>query len=107
MTLVLLACGAYLAFDAFAPRAKQKASPGARAVSLLLLSGAATLGAVASRAQVSAEALLGLAFLAVAGFLGWQSSRPGMEGRSSPRPDQVVTPVDRDINNKFVLVTVD
>ncbi|WP_223638041.1 glycosyltransferase family 39 protein [Corallococcus sp. EGB] len=86
VTLVLLAFGVYLAFDVFAPRAKEKASPGARAVALLLLlSGVATLGAVASRAQVSAEVLLGLAFLAVAGFLGWQSSRPGTEGRSSLR----------------------
>ncbi|NMO14220.1 glycosyltransferase family 39 protein [Pyxidicoccus fallax] len=86
VTLVLLAFGVYLAFDAFAPRAKERATPGSRAVALLLLlSGVATLGAVASQAQVSAEALLGLAFLAVAGFLGWQSSRPGTEGRSSLR----------------------
>lgn len=84
VTLVLLAFGVYLSFDAFNPRAKEKASPAARAVALLLLlCGAATLGAVASQAQVSAEALMGLAFLAVAGFLGWQASRPGTESRST------------------------
>ncbi|MCP3135983.1 ArnT family glycosyltransferase [Pyxidicoccus xibeiensis] len=86
VTLVLLAFGIYLSFDAFSPRAKDKASPGSRAVALgVLLAGVATLGAVASQAQVSASALLGLALSGVAGFLGWQSTRPGTQGRSSPR----------------------
>ncbi|MBZ4419459.1 glycosyltransferase family 39 protein [Myxococcus sp. RHSTA-1-4] len=84
VTLVLLAFGVYLSFDAFAPRPKARVSPGARAVALLLLLlGVATLGAVASQAQVSATALMGLALVGVAAFLGWQSTRPGTEGRAS------------------------
>jgi 4-amino-4-deoxy-L-arabinose transferase-like glycosyltransferase len=84
VTLVLLAFGVYLSFDAFSPRTKDKATPGSRAVALLLLlGGVATLGVVASQAQVSASALLGLALLAVAGFLGWQSTRPGTDGRAT------------------------
>ncbi|MFP2935020.1 dolichyl-phosphate-mannose--protein mannosyltransferase, partial [Pyxidicoccus sp. 3LG] len=80
------AFGVYLSFDAFSPRAKDKATPNSRAVALgLLLAGVATLGAVASQAQVSVSALLGLVLLGVAGFLGWQSTRPGTEGRSTLR----------------------
>ncbi|MCP3145272.1 ArnT family glycosyltransferase [Pyxidicoccus xibeiensis] len=84
VTLVLLAFGIYLSFDAFSPRAKDKATPGGRAVALgLLFAGVATLVSVASQAQVSTKGLVGVALAAVAGFLGWQVRRPGTAGRTS------------------------
>ncbi|MFP2935013.1 dolichyl-phosphate-mannose--protein mannosyltransferase, partial [Pyxidicoccus sp. 3LG] len=82
------AFGVYLSFDAFSPRAKDKdkVTPGSRAVALmLLLCGVATLASVASQAQVSVKALVGVALAVVAGFLGWQSTRPGVESRASMR----------------------
>ncbi|MFP2901609.1 ArnT family glycosyltransferase [Corallococcus sp. 4LFB] len=77
VTLVLLAFGVYLAFDVFSPKVKQERPAAGRAVALgLLLTGGATLAAVATQGQVSAMGLWGVALLALAGFLGWQSSRP-------------------------------
>ncbi|RKG80761.1 glycosyltransferase family 39 protein [Corallococcus sp. CA049B] len=77
VTLVLLAFGVYLAFDAFSSKAKLERPAAARAVALgLLLTGGATLAAVASQGQVSAMGLWGVALVALAGFLFWQASRP-------------------------------
>ncbi|NOK11339.1 ArnT family glycosyltransferase [Corallococcus exercitus] len=77
VTLVLLAFGVYLAFDAFSSKVKQERPAAGRAVALgLLLTGGATLAAVATQGQVSAMGLWGVALLALAGFLVWQSSRP-------------------------------
>ncbi|GMT96951.1 hypothetical protein KH5H1_10700 [Corallococcus caeni] len=77
VTLVLLAFGVYLAFDAFSSKVKQERPAAGRAVALgLLLTGGATLAAVATQGQVSAMGLWGVALLALAGFLIWQSSRP-------------------------------
>ncbi|RKG53222.1 glycosyltransferase family 39 protein [Corallococcus sp. AB011P] len=77
VTLVLLAFGVYLAFDAFSSKAKLERPAAGRAIALgLLLTGGATLAAVASQGQVSAMGLWGVALLAVAGFLIWQASRP-------------------------------
>ncbi|WP_141618731.1 glycosyltransferase family 39 protein [Myxococcus sp. AB036A] len=84
VTLVLLAFGVYLSFDAFSAKGRARTTPSARAVALmLLLGGVATLGAVSAQAQVSAKALVGVAVLAVAGYLAWESMRPGAEGRAS------------------------
>nr|WP_211485310.1 glycosyltransferase family 39 protein [Corallococcus exiguus] len=77
VTLVLLAFGVYLAFDAFSSKAKLERPAAARAVALgLLLTGGATLAAVATQGQVSAMGLWGVALVALAGFLIWQASRP-------------------------------
>ncbi|RKG97060.1 ArnT family glycosyltransferase [Corallococcus carmarthensis] len=77
VTLVLLAFGVYLAFDAFSSKVKLERPAASRAVALgLLLTGGATLAAVASQGQVSAMGLWGVALLATAGFLFWQASRP-------------------------------
>ncbi|NNC07508.1 dolichyl-phosphate-mannose--protein mannosyltransferase [Corallococcus exiguus] len=77
VTLVLLAFGVYLAFDAFSSKAKLERPASARAVALgLLLTGGATLAAVATQGQVSAMGLWGVALVALAGFLIWQASRP-------------------------------
>ncbi|MBZ4406594.1 glycosyltransferase family 39 protein [Myxococcus sp. MISCRS1] len=84
VTLVLLAFGVYLSFEAFSPKTREKVTPGSRAVALLLLlAGAATLTAVASGAKVSATGLIGVAVAAAAAFLGWQSLKSEPEGRSS------------------------
>ncbi|MGE6763162.1 glycosyltransferase family 39 protein [Corallococcus interemptor] len=77
VTLVLLAFGVYLAFDAFSSKVKTERPAAGRAIALgLLLTGGATLAAVASQGQVSAMGLWGVALLAVSGFLLWQASRP-------------------------------
>ncbi len=77
VTLVLLAFGVYLAFDAFSSKAKGERPAAGRAFALgLLLTGGATLAAVTSQGQVSAMGLWGVALLAVAAFLLWQASRP-------------------------------
>ncbi|MFP2963924.1 ArnT family glycosyltransferase, partial [Myxococcus sp. 1LA] len=62
VTLVLLAVGVYLSFDAFSAKGRARTTPSARAVALLLLlGGVATLGAVSAQAQLSAKALVGVA----------------------------------------------
>ncbi|RKI57321.1 glycosyltransferase family 39 protein [Corallococcus sp. AB049A] len=77
VTLVLLAFGVYLAFDAFSSKVKTERPAAGRAIALgLLLTGGATLAAVSSQGQVSAMGLWGVALLAVSGFLIWQASRP-------------------------------
>ncbi len=84
VTLVLLAIGVYLSFDAFSAKGRARTTPSARAVALLLLlGGVATLGAVSAQAQVSAKALAGVAVVIVAGYLGWESMRSSGEGRAS------------------------
>lgn len=81
VTLVLLVFGVYLGLDAFTAKGR---SLSARAVALaFLLGGAGTLATVASRGQVSAMALVGLAMVLVGGFIGWQALRSGAESRSS------------------------
>ncbi|NBD09091.1 MULTISPECIES: glycosyltransferase family 39 protein [Corallococcus] len=77
VTLVLLAFGVYLAFEAFSSKSKAERPAAARAVALgLLLTGVASLVAVATQGQVSAMGLWGVALALLAGFLFWQASRP-------------------------------
>lgn len=84
VTLVLLAFGVYLSFEAFSPKTREKVTPTSRAVAvLMLLGGLATLAAVTSGAKVSATGLMGVAVALVGGYLGWQSLQTKTEGRAS------------------------
>lgn len=77
VTLVLLALGVYLSFEAFSSKDKAERPAAARAVALgLVLTGVATLVAVATQGQVSAMGLWGVALAALSGFVLWQASRP-------------------------------
>lgn len=77
VTLVLLAFGVYLAFEAFSSKDRPARPAAARTLALgLLLTGVATLVAVATQGQVSAMGLWGLSLVALSGFLFWQASRP-------------------------------
>ncbi|RKH18155.1 glycosyltransferase family 39 protein [Corallococcus sp. CA047B] len=77
VTLVLLAFGVYLAFEAFSSKDKSERPGASRAVALgLLLTGVATLVSVATQGQVSALGLWGVALVALSGFIFWQASRP-------------------------------
>ncbi|MCP3098959.1 glycosyltransferase family 39 protein [Myxococcus sp. K15C18031901] len=84
VTLVLLAFGVYLSFEAFSPKTKDKVTPSSRVVAVLMvLGGLATLGAVSSGGQVSASVLVGIAVALTGGFAGWLSMRADKDSRSS------------------------